>query len=77
MKEVLETMIACLVDNRDQVSIEETINEKSIEYKVKVAPEDMGKVIGKQGRVAKSIRTVVKSIAGKDGKRVNVEFVEE
>ena len=77
MKEVLETMIACLVDNRDQVSIEETINEKSIEYKVRVAPEDMGKVIGKQGRVAKSIRTVIKSVAGKEGKRVNVEFVEE
>lgn len=77
MKDVLETMIACLVDNRDQVSIEETINEKSIEYKVRVAPEDMGKVIGKQGRVAKSIRTVIKSIAGKEGKRVNVEFVEE
>ena len=76
MKEVLETIIACLVDNRDQVSIEETINEKSIEYKVKVAPEDMGKVIGKQGRVAKSIRTVIKSVAGKEGKRVNVEFID-
>ncbi len=77
MKEVLEIMIACLVDNRDQVSIEETINERSIDYKVKVAPEDMGKVIGKQGRVAKSIRTVMKSVAGKEGKRVNVDFVEE
>ena len=77
MKEVLETMIACLVDNRDQVNIEEVINDRNIEYKVRVAPEDMGKVIGKQGRVAKSIRTVIKSIAGKDGKRVNVEFVEE
>ena len=77
MKEVLEIMIACLVDNRDQVSIEETINDRNIEYKVKVAPEDMGKVIGKQGRVAKSIRTVIKSVAGKEGKRVNVEFVEE
>ena len=77
MKEVLETMIACLVDNRDQVCIEETINDRNIEYKVKVAPEDMGKVIGKQGRVAKSIRTVIKSVAGKEGKRVNVEFVEE
>lgn len=76
MKEVLEIMIACLVDNRNQVSIEETINERSIDYKVKVAPEDMGKVIGKQGRVAKSIRTVMKSVAGKEGKRVNVDFVE-
>jgi len=77
MKEVLEIMIACLVDNRDQVNIEEVVNDRNIEYKVKVAPEDMGKVIGKQGRVAKSIRTVIKSVAGKEGKRVNVEFVEE
>lgn len=77
MKEVLEIMIACLVDNRDQVSIEETINDRTIDYKVKVASEDMGKVIGKQGRVAKSIRTVIKSVAGKEGKRVNVDFVEE
>ena len=77
MKEVLEIMIACLVDNRDQVNIEEVVNDRSIDFKVKVAPEDMGKVIGKQGRVAKSIRTVIKSVAGKEGKRVNVEFVEE
>ncbi len=77
MKDVLELIIANLVDNKEQISIEETSNEKSIEFKVKVAPEDMGKVIGKQGRVAKSIRTVMKSVAGKDGKKVNVEFVEE
>ena len=50
---------------------------KSIEFKVKVASGDMGKVIGKQGRVAKSIRTVMKSVAGRNGKKVNVEFVEE
>ena len=77
MKDVLELIIANLVDNKEQISIEETSNEKSIEFKVKVATEDMGKVIGKQGRVAKSIRTVMKSVAGKDGKKVNVEFVEE
>ena len=77
MKDVLELIIANLVDNKEQISIEETSNEKSIEFKVKVAPEDMGKVIGKQGRVAKSIRTVMKSVAGKEGKKVNVEFVEE
>ena len=77
MKDVLELIIASLVDNKDQISIEETSNEKSVEYKVKVAESDMGKVIGKQGRVAKSIRTVMKSVAGKEGKRVNVEFVEE
>ena len=77
MKDVLELIIASLVDNKDEISIEETSNEKSVEFKVKVAESDMGKVIGKQGRVAKSIRTVMKSVAGKEGKKVNVEFVEE
>ena len=77
MKDVLELIIASLVDNKDEISIEETSNEKSVEYKVKVAESDMGKVIGKQGRVAKSIRTVMKSVAGRNGKKVNVEFVEE
>lgn len=78
MKYVLELIIASLVENKDKVAIEEIVNnEKSVEYKVKVDPSDMGKVIGKQGRVAKSIRTVMKSVAGKEGKKVNVEFVEE
>ena len=78
MKDVLELIIANLVDNKDEISIEEiSNNEKSVEFKVKVSKSDMGKVIGKQGRVAKSIRTVMKSVAGKEGKKVNVEFVEE
>ena len=78
MKDVLELIIASLVDNKEEVSIEEIANnEKSVDFKVKVASSDMGKIIGKQGRVAKSIRTVMKSVAGKDSKRVNVEFVEE
>ena len=77
MKDVLETIIASLVDNKEQVSVEEVTTDRNIELRVKVAPEDMGKVIGKQGRVAKAIRTVIKSVAGKEGKRVNVEFVEE
>lgn len=78
MKDVLELIIANLVDNKEEISIEEiSNNEKSVEFKVKVAASDMGKVIGKQGRVAKSIRTVMKSVAGKEGKKVNVEFVEE
>jgi len=77
MKDVLELIIENLVDNKEEISIEEINNEKSIEFKVKVSQADMGKVIGKQGRVAKSIRTVMKSVAGKEGKKVNVEFVEE
>ena len=77
MKDVLELIIANLVDNKEEISIEEINNEKSVEFRVKVSQADMGKVIGKQGRVAKSIRTVMKSVAGKEGKKVNVEFVEE
>ena len=78
MKDVLELIITNLVDNKDEVSIDEVSNnEKSVDFKVKVASNDMGKIIGKQGRVAKSIRTVMKSVAGKEGKKVNVEFVEE
>ena len=77
MKNVLELIISNLVDNKEEISIEEIVNDKNIEYRVKVSPDDMGKVIGKQGKVAKSIRTVMKSVAGKEGKRVNVEFVEE
>ena len=78
MKDVLELIITNLVDNKEEVSIEEiNNNEKSVDFKVKVASTDMGKIIGKQGRVAKSIRTVMKSVAGKEGKKVNVEFVEE
>ena len=78
MKDVLELIITNLVDNKEEVSIEEIANnEKSVDFKVKVASTDMGKIIGKQGRVAKSIRTVMKSVAGRNGKKVNVEFVEE
>ena len=76
MKDVLELIITNLVDNKDEVSIEEVSNnEKSVDFKVKVASNDMGKIIGKQGRVAKSIRTVMKSVASKEHKKINVEFV--
>lgn len=76
MKEILELIITNLVDNKDEVSIEEIINNKNVGYKVKVSKEDMGKVIGKQGKVAKSIRTVMKSVSAKEGKRANIEFVD-
>lgn len=76
MKEIIETIIMNLVDNKDAVEIKEMQGEKTIVYEVKVANEDMGKVIGKQGRLAKSIRTVVKSIAGREHKKVSVEFID-
>lgn len=76
MKEIIETIILNLVDNKDAVEVKEVQGENSIVYEVKVANEDMGKVIGRQGRLAKSIRTVVKSIAGKEHKKVSVEFID-
>ena len=75
MKEILETIILSLVDNKDAVQINELDGEKSVVFEVKVAEEDMGKVIGRQGRLAKYIRTLVKSIAGKEHKKVTVEFI--
>ena len=76
MKEILEVVIKNLVDNPNEISINETENEKSIVYQVKVSEVDMGKVIGKQGRIAKSIRTVMKAIASKDKKKITIEFVD-
>ncbi len=76
MKEILETIIKNLVSNTEAVSINEVQGDKSIVYEVKVAEGDMGRVIGKEGKVAKSIRTVIKAIASKEGKRVTVEFLD-
>ena len=76
MKEILQTIILNLVDDKDSVEIKEiNNNEKSITFEVRVAESDMGKIIGRQGRLAKSIRTVMKSVAGKEQKRVSVEFI--
>lgn len=77
MKETLEVVIKNLVENKEEVSIHELEGEKSVVFEVKVAESDMGKVIGKQGRVAKAIRTLMKSIAAKEQKRVTIEFIEE
>ena len=76
MKEILETIILSLVEDKSAVQIEEKNNEKSISFVVKVAEKDMGKVIGREGRVAKSIRTVMKAVAGKERKKVSIEFAE-
>jgi len=76
MKEIIETIILNLVDNKDAVKVNEVQGEKSIVFEVKVAEEDMGKVIGKQGRLAKSIRTVVKAVGSREQKKVTVEFID-
>lgn len=75
MKELLETIIRSLVSKQDAVSINEVEGEKSIVLEVTVDKADMGKVIGKEGKVAKAIRTVVKAIASKEKKRVTIEFI--
>ena len=75
MKEILETIILNLVDNKEAVEVKEVEGEKSVVYEVKVADGDMGKIIGRQGRIAKSIRTVIKAVANKEHKRVTVEFL--
>ena len=77
MKEILETIIKNLVDNPNEVVISESTNAKSIIcYEVKVAKDDMGKVIGKQGRMAKAIRSVIKAISAHEHKKVTVEFLD-
>ena len=75
MKEILETIIVSLVEEKDAVEIKETVEEKSVVFEVKVAESDMGRIIGRQGRLAKSIRTVMKSIAGKEHKKAIIEFI--
>lgn len=75
MKELVELLVKSLVDAPDQVQITQAETPRSITIEVHVAGSDMGKVIGRQGKVARAIRTVVKSAAVKDGRRVNVEFL--
>lgn len=74
MKELVETIAKALVDNPSEVVVTEEDTGKAIVVTLKVAESDMGKVIGKQGRIAKSIRTVVKAASAKDDKKVLVEI---
>ena len=76
MKETLELIINSLVNDKEAVSINEIDGEKSVIFEVKVAENDMGKVIGKEGRIAKAIRTIMKSLAAKQEKRITIEFID-
>lgn len=76
MKELVEVIATSLVDHPEEVVVTEKETDKSIIVELKVSPDDMGKVIGKQGRIAKSIRTVVKAAATKDDKKVIVEILQ-
>ena len=75
MKELVAVIAKALVDNPDEVVVTESEKEDEIVIELKVAPEDMGKVIGKQGRIAKAIRTVVKAASARTGKKYTVEIV--
>ena len=75
MKEMLTTIINSLVTDTSAVSINEIEGEKTIIYEVRVAESDMGKVIGKEGRIAQAIRTIMKALAAKESKKVSIEFI--
>lgn len=76
MKELLEIIAKSLVDYPDKVSVTEVEGERALVLELRVADEDMGKVIGKQGRIAKAIRTLIKASAIDEDKRVVVEIVQ-
>lgn len=75
MKELVLDIAKALVDNPDEVKIEETIKKDEIVLTLRVSQDDMGKVIGKQGRIAKAIRTVMRSAANRENKKVSLEIV--
>ena len=75
MKELVEVIAKSLVENPDEVTVTEKQSGKTTVVELKVAPSDMGKVIGKQGRIAKAIRAVVKAAASKEDKKVVVDII--
>ncbi len=75
MKEIVEIIAKALVDHPDQVVVEEKDEDRMTVFELHVAQEDMGKVIGKQGRIAKAMRTVVKAAATRENQRVTVEII--
>lgn len=76
MKELVEVIVKALVDNPDNVVINERTEKKTTILEVCVADSDMGKIIGKQGRIAKAIRSVVKAAAAKEDRKVIVDIVD-
>ncbi len=76
MKELLELIAKALVDNPDEVAVSEVSGEQMIIFELRVAQEDFGKVIGKQGTTAQAIRTIVSASGAKLGKRFHLEIIE-
>lgn len=76
MKDLVELLAKSLVDHPEEVSVNEVEGVRSVVLELRVAQEDMGKVIGKNGRIAKAIRTVAKAAAAREGKKVVVEILQ-
>ena len=74
LKETLTGIARAIVDNPDEVTVLETVDKKEVNLVLSLAPDDMGMVIGKNGKIAKAIRTVMKAAASTDNRRVNVEI---
>lgn len=77
MKELVEYIVKSLVDKPEEVSVKETQGESVTIIEVRTAPEDSGRVIGREGRIANSIRTIVKAAAAKQQKKITVEILTE
>jgi predicted RNA-binding protein YlqC (UPF0109 family) len=75
MKELVEYIVKALVDNPNAVDVKETVGESVTILEIKTAPEDVGKVIGREGRIANSIRAITKAAAAKQNKKVSVEIL--
>jgi len=76
LKELLETLAKALVDKPDEVEVSAVESDRSIILQLKVADDDVGKVIGKEGRIAKALRTIVKASSVKEGKKAVVEIID-
>ena len=76
LKELLETLAKALVDKPDEVEVSAIESDKSVILQLKVAGDDVGKVIGKEGRIAKALRTIVKASSVKEGKKAVVEIID-
>ena len=76
MKELLTYIVKNLVNDPDAITITETEQDDSVVYELRVAPEDMGRVIGRHGRIAKEIRTLMKVTGNRENKKVSVEILD-
>ncbi|MEW6201432.1 MAG: KH domain-containing protein [bacterium] len=75
MKALLEYIVKAIVDSPNEVSVKEVLGEKSVVFEIKVASADVGKVIGRNGRIINSIRTLLRAASVKEGKKVSVELI--